>query len=225
MDRSKRKDLASILADPEAFRRRWEGLCDQPARVAYRRNCFAPKVSYGRHRGPAHRSSHPAAVLMALLPVEGSHEGPFRWSIPLTLRPASMADHAGQVSFPGGKCQQGESAQHAACREYSEELGCPSDTLTLIGSLPPMYVYASRHRVVPILSIGSEAPEMNPNPDEVDQILWLPLEKLLGVESQVRTLRRNSMEFQTRGFWLEGQWVWGATAMMLDELRNRLERL
>ncbi|MCY3007249.1 MAG: CoA pyrophosphatase [Planctomycetota bacterium] len=191
-----------------------------------------PQISYGRHRGPAPVSSHPAAVLMALLPNPSSQSKPFQdqsfqgaWAIPLTLRPANMADHAGQVSFPGGRCQKGESPEQAACREYSEELGCPSERIELIGALPAMYVYASRHQVVPLLGIGCDMPAMRPNPDEVSQVLFLPLEQLMLLHPSVRTIQRGAMLVETLGFWLEGHWVWGATAMMLADLKIRLERI
>jgi 8-oxo-dGTP pyrophosphatase MutT (NUDIX family) len=162
---------------------------------------------------------------MAFLPTGELNCGKPQWSIPLTLRPSNMSDHAGQVSFPGGRCQRGETAQQAACREYSEELGCPSDSMELIGSMPSLYVYASRHQVVPVLSIGGEFPDIKPNVHEVEKVLWLPLEQLMQLKPQARTVQRNAIELQASGFWLEGHWVWGATAMMLGELKIRLERL
>lgn len=156
---------------------------------------------------------------MAILPA------PSGWVIPLTLRPATMADHAGQVSFPGGRCEPGESPGQAAWREYTEELGCPSEPVEVIGSLPALYVFASRHRVVPILGIASEYPAMQPNPDEVSQVLLLPIEHLMRLEPAVRTVQRGAMQVEALGFWLEGHWVWGATAIMLAELKIRLKRI
>ena len=125
--------IRRILADPVEFRGRWQGVFRSRP---YRGNPFAPKVSYGRHRGPAPRTSHSAAVLMVLLPQGDPSSVHATWSIPLTLRPASMSEHAGQVSFPGGRCESGETPQQTACREYKEELGCSSDCIELIGSMP-----------------------------------------------------------------------------------------
>ena len=212
--------IKRFLADPEKFRERWQGIV---SRRAYRGNPFAPKISYGRHRGPAPRSSHAAAVMMVLLPLGnrgGLHED---WSIPLTLRPASMSDHAGQVSFPGGRCEPGETPHQAACREYTEELGCTSDGVEMVGSMPELYVYASRHRVVPMLGVGSTMPQMSPNQQEVAKVLWLSLEQLMALRPEVRTIRRSAMQVETLGFWLDGHWVWGATAIMLGELKIRFE--
>jgi len=215
--------VLAILRHPDRLRRAWMALDGSTARP-WRGNSFAPQISYGRHRGPAPPSTHPAAVLMALLPSPtNQHQG--QWTIPLTLRPATMAEHAGQVSFPGGRCQAGESHEQAACREYTEELGCPNERIELIGSLPSMYVYASRHRVVPLLGLGGDLPVMRPNPDEVSEVLFLPLEHLLGLRPLVRKIQRGAMLIETPGFWLEGHWVWGATAMMLEDLKIRLVRI
>jgi len=223
------KLLTTILADAERFRTLWRQVDQRPpygsALRPYRGNMFAPHFCYGRHRGPAPNSSHPAAVLMALLPTTNPTDPQSRWRIPLTLRPANMSDHAGQVSFPGGRCQPGESPEVAAYREYTEELGCPNEQLELIGAMPELYVYASRHRVVPLLGLGSEYPRMNPNAQEVDKVLLLELDHLMNLQPMVRTIHRGSMRIESIGFWLEGSWVWGATAMMLGELKNRLERI
>lgn len=97
--------------------------------------------------------------------------------------------------------------------------------MELIGSMPSLYVYASRHQVVPVLSVGGEFPDIKPNVHEVEKVLWLPLEQLMQLKPQARTVQRNTIELQASGFWLEGHWVWGATAMMLGELKIRLERL
>lgn len=216
------EQIRRILADPEEFRGRWQGVFHSRP---YRANPFAPKVSYGRHRGPAPRSSHTAAVLMVLLPQGEPSGAHVNWSIPLTLRPANMSEHAGQVSFPGGRCEPGETPQQTACREYKEELGCSTDRVELIGSMPQLYVFASRHRVVPMLGVGSEVPQMFPNAQEVDKVLWLPLEELLELSPKARVISRSAMQVETLGFWLDGHWVWGATAIMLGELKLRLEQI
>jgi len=147
------------------------------------------------------------------------------WSIPLTLRPANMSEHAGQVSFPGGRCESGETPQQTACREYNEELGCSSDRVELIGSMPEVYVFASRHRVIPMLGVGSEVPQMFPNAEEVEKVLWLPLEELLELRPEARVIPRSGMQVETLGFWLDGHWVWGATAIMLGELKLNLVQI
>ena len=63
---------------------------------------FAPRLSYGRHRGPAAHDARPAAVTVLFYPIDG------KWHIPFTLRPEHLHDHGGQVSFPGGRLEDGE---------------------------------------------------------------------------------------------------------------------
>src|SRR4051812_44121014 len=78
-----------------------------------------PELGYGRHFGPPLPGARQAAVLILLYRSAGE------WIVPLTLRPTTMAAHAGQISFPGGSVDDGESVSAAACRELEEELGVP----------------------------------------------------------------------------------------------------
>ena len=218
------ESLTKLLQSPDLFRARWS---EQAAREknlsrirsTWRANPFAPKVSYGRHRGPAPASTNEAAVLMAILPENN------RWVLPLTLRPATMQDHAGQVSFPGGRKRNDESHRDAACREFAEELGCDVQTVNMIGEFDPLYVFASRHRVIPFLGIAECFPKMTPCPSEVDRVLLLPLESLMTIQPIVRPIRRGETVFEIPGFWLDGHWVWGATAIMLGELNRTLQAI
>lgn len=176
---------------------------------------LAPQYAYGRHRGPAPRQSHPAAVMLTLYP-----DGRGGWSIPLTLRPAQMLDHAGQVSLPGGRSEKGETVWQTACREYGEELGCDARYLQPVGQLKSLYVYASRHLVTPILSVCTEPTTFQPNPEEVAELLFLPLEQLMQSDAiKVGIMKRGTSTFNAPGFWVGQHFVWGATAMVLGEFR------
>ena len=77
-------------------------------------------LSYGRHRGPARVASRLAAVAVMLY-----QEPNGEWTIPLTLRPASLQHHGGQVCLPGGRVEPDEEVYAAAVREFEEELGIP----------------------------------------------------------------------------------------------------
>ncbi len=176
---------------------------------------LAPEYAYGRHRGPAPRYSHPAAVLICLIPISGRE-----WTIPLTLRPKQMADHGGQVSLPGGRSNSGETVWRTACREFGEELGCTTEYLQPIGELSPLYVYASRHIVTPVVASSSLRPSFRPNPDEVAELIFLPLKDLIADDAfRVGTLKRGTVEFDAPGCRVGDHFVWGATAMILGELR------
>ena len=176
---------------------------------------LAPQYAYGRHRGPAPRYSHPAAVLVCLIPVSGSD-----WTIPLTLRAAQMAGHGGQVSLPGGRSDSGETVWRTACREFGEELGCTTEYMQPICELTPLYVYASRHQVTPIVAASSFRPSFKPNPDEVAELIFLPLRDLIEEDAiSVGTLKRGTVQFDAPGFRVGSHFIWGATAMVLGQLR------
>lgn len=179
---------------------------------------MAPQYAYGRHRGPAPKQTLKAAVMIAVLQNEQNE-----WFVPLTLRPAQMQEHAGQVSLPGGRAERGENAYTTALREFEEELGWNKDNLKVIGSLTSIYVYASRYRVKPVLAFSNEQPAFAPNSDEVAELLKLPLQQLLAPNAiDVGVLQRGTMQFKAPGYWIGEHFVWGATAMVLTEFRTML---
>ena len=182
---------------------------------------LAPRYAYGRHRGPAPKYSHRASVLICLIPISSSE-----WTIPLTLRPKQMADHGGQVSLPGGRANAGETAWRTACREFGEELGCSTENMQPIGELTPLYVFASRHFVTPVVAISTLRPSFMPNPDEVAEMMFLPLRDLVSDQAiSIGTLKRGIVEFDAPGFHIGGHFVWGATAMVLGQLRDLIRQV
>jgi len=137
-----------------------------------------------------------------------------------------MADYGGQVSLPGGRSDAGETVWRTACREFGEELGCTTEYLQPVGELSPLYVYASRHSVTPLLAVSSVRPSFDPNPDEVAELIFLPLKDLMDSESiSVGTLRRGATYFDAPGFRVGEHFVWGATAMVLAQLRSMIHEI
>ncbi len=182
-----------------------------PGRSA--RAYFEPELSYGRHYDPPEPSFRPAAVLALLYPVEG------QWFLPLTLRPVHMFDHAGQVSFPGGMVERGESTEAAAVREFAEELGVMPPDLQMLGSLSPINLYSTRFAITPWLAIASERPTMIPNPSEVAAVLETPLAELLNRDNYGRHIvQRRGLRFSAPHIVIQGHRIWGATALILGEL-------
>ncbi|MEN6407623.1 MAG: CoA pyrophosphatase [Thermoguttaceae bacterium] len=155
----------------------------------------------------------PAAVLMLLYP----HED--RWWLPLTLRPADLPAHGGQISLPGGAVEPGETDADAAVREFHEELGDDGQSIRLLGKLSPHYVDASNFLVVPWVGVVAARPDFTPNPTEVERLLEVPLSLLLdpaqlGVERRTyRGVGRNVPHLQ-----FQSHKIWGATYMMLGQL-------
>ncbi|MCU0713340.1 MAG: CoA pyrophosphatase [Pirellula sp.] len=176
---------------------------------------MAPRYAYGRHRGPSPFFSHRAAVVVSLVP-DPRHD----WIIPLTLRSSHMADHAGQISLPGGRTEPNEEAWQTATRELEEELGCETCGLQPLRELSPLYIYASKHWVTPVAGIFETAPQFKPNPDEVAELIMLPISDLLKPNAvRTITIRRSTGSFEAPGFSINDHFVWGATAMILAEFR------
>lgn len=176
---------------------------------------MAPRYAYGRHRGPSPFFSHRAAVLVSLVP-DPTHG----WVIPLTLRSSRMADHAGQISLPGGRTEPNEAAWQTATRELEEELGCKTCSLQPLRELSPIYIYASKHWVTPVSGVFHSTPQFHPNPDEVAELIMLPISHLLEPNSIGNmTIPRSTGSFEAPGFSIGDHFVWGATAMILAEFR------
>jgi 8-oxo-dGTP pyrophosphatase MutT (NUDIX family) len=181
---------------------------------------YQPELSFGRHRGPAELGAKPAAVLVLLYP----HQG--QWHLPLIVRPAHMLDHAGQVSLPGGVIEPGESGQQAALREYSEELGAPTEGMRMLGRLSELYLFASNFRIEPWVAAVDAHPRFVPNAREVDRVLEVPLSHLADRANTGTFVRRQgSISFAAPCFHWQSERVWGATSMVLAELVDVLAEL
>ncbi|HZZ73971.1 MAG TPA: CoA pyrophosphatase [Pirellulales bacterium] len=174
---------------------------------------FESDLSYGRHfDAPAPTARH-AAVLAVLYPVAGV------WHLPLTVRPVHLADHPGQVSFPGGSIEPGETAEEAAVREFREELGVAAAGLRILGELSPVNLFTSDFAIRPFVASLRGRPAMQPNPLEVAEVLEISLAELRDPARRGRELiRRGRFCFYAPHIAWGGQHIWGATALMLGEL-------
>ncbi|HEY8612631.1 MAG TPA: CoA pyrophosphatase [Roseomonas sp.] len=152
-----------------------------------------------------------SAVLVPIL----LHEAP---SILLTLRAATLSSHAGQVSFPGGRIEPGETPEAAALREAAEEVGLDPRLPRLAGRLPAMTTGTGFH-VIPVVALLAPPVFLTPEPAEVAEVFEYPLARLLDPASPEQ--RSGIFGGRTRHFWTwphETQTIWGATATMLRSL-------
>jgi len=169
----------------------------------------------GNSRPPDRRA---AAVLVLLYPQSG------QWHLPLTLRPAHLDDHPGQVSLPGGAIEPGESSRRAAVREFHEELGGEGAPIEMLGRLSPLYVHASNFLITPWVAATGERPPLAPNPAEVDELLEVPLEHLLDEDNfGTHQRRHDGHSYTAPHFTWQSHRIWGATCMILGELVTVLE--
>ena len=158
----------------------------------------------------------PAAVLV---PIVAHPEDP---AVLLTLRSPRLSSHAGQVSFPGGRIEDGETPEAAAVREAAEEVGLDPRLPELIGRLPEHRTGTGFH-VTPVVALVPPPLALTPDPAEVAETFELPLSTVLDPAAP----ERHSGEFRgrRREFWVwphERHYIWGATAAILVNLARVL---
>ena len=138
----------------------------------------------------------------------------------LILRPTYNGVHSGQVAFPGGGFEEGDGdLVQTALREAYEEVGVPVTSVTVLGQLSPLYVFASNYLVFPTVAWAPMHPFFKIDPYEVAQLLEVPLAALLDPANrrvEPRALRDRLADVPF--YFVHGQKIWGATAMMLSEL-------
>ena len=164
-------------------------------------------------------SGAPMREAAVLVPIIWHDAAP---SILLTLRAPNLAAHAGQVAFPGGRIEPGESAEDAALREAAEEVGLDPRLPELAGRLP-QHLTGTGYRVTPVVAVVPPPLTLTPDPGEVAAIFEFPLATLLDPTAPER--RRAEFRGRMREFWVwphPEHLIWGATAAMLLSLARVL---
>lgn len=155
-----------------------------------------------------------AAVLILLYP------NGLDLAFPLTRRTFHVAHHKGQISLPGGACEPGESPVETALRETEEELGPLGGPVEILGTLTPLFVPPSGFRVHPVVGYLPTRPVFRPAPLEVAEVLEATLSWLLDPRHQGEEEREvYGARWAIPIFRLGDHAIWGATAMILAELR------
>lgn len=164
-----------------------------------------------------------SAVLILLYPVDGTLH------TMLMLRPVYQGVHSAQVSFPGGKREPADVDLRAtAKREFHEETGARPSELTVLGELSRVYIPPSRMLVTPVVAHATALGPVQPDPREVEALIPAPLDELLFGDILKRAERY--IQVMDRAvdvpYWdIGGHMVWGATALMIAELRAMLKHL
>jgi 8-oxo-dGTP pyrophosphatase MutT (NUDIX family) len=147
------------------------------------------------------------------------------WSLPLTVRPAALVRHGGQVSLPGGVVDAGETTSQAALRELKEELGIDTN-VKLLGRLTDCYVFASDFVITPwVGAVGFEL-EWRPHAREVQGVVELPVDALIDRRRiGTMTIERGPLVFRAPCLQIGSTCIWGATAVILNELGDFLNAM
>jgi 8-oxo-dGTP pyrophosphatase MutT (NUDIX family) len=160
----------------------------------------------------------PAAVLVGLVQRESG------FSVLLTRRADTLRSHTGQVAFPGGRCDPGETPWETALREAHEEIGLDPSLVDLAGLSTPFRTAVTGYQITPVVGFIEPGFSLTPNPDEVADIFETPFGFLMdpaNLEQQERETPAGDRRRFYAATW-EGQYIWGATAGMLRALYDRL---
>ena len=159
---------------------------------------------------------HPAAVLLPIV------DRPGGLTVLLTLRAADLRAHSGQVAFPGGKIDMGETPRKAALREAYEEIGLEERFVELLGWLDP-YFTGTGFRVAPLVALVEPSFQLTVNKLEVDEVFETPFAFLMDAANH--RLEEREWEGRRRRYYAmphEGRYIWGATAGILRNLYEKL---
>jgi len=141
-----------------------------------------------------------------------------------TERAAALSRHAGEVSFPGGLQDPGETLAETALREADEEIGLDPRLPDLLGALPPVHTTVSGILVVPFLGVLNGTPPLTVSDGEIAEVLTVPVARLAGLERPMELARPGGGTWHGWAYELEGHTIWGATGFMLHGLLDLLRK-
>lgn len=165
---------------------------------------------------PSFPNARHSAVLVTL--TEGS-SGP---EVLLTRRSWEMRSHRGEISFPGGRTDPGETPIETALREAHEEVGLDPSVVTVHGELEHLNTVVSRSYIVPKVATVAEPLSLEAQTMEVERVLWVPLAEFTRPDTYRSEVWGFGPTDRTLHFFeLDDETVWGATARMLFDLLTR----
>lgn len=168
------------------------------------------------------RNARRSSVLILIYPKGGKYH-----TITI-LRPQYDGVHSGQISFPGGQFEDGdESLLNTALRETQEEIGVEITEEQIAGKLSDIYIPPSNFLVTPYVAVINEVPEMRKDSFEVEKLIEVSLEDIIHPDAIVR----KNLNLEKYGnvhvpcFYVDQNIIWGATAMIMSELRTIISRI
>jgi 8-oxo-dGTP pyrophosphatase MutT (NUDIX family) len=161
-----------------------------------------------------------SAVMILFYPVDGVP------NFCLTQRPEYNGPHSGQISFPGGKVEPKDlNLEATALRETQEEVGVNPNQVTVLGQVTEVYIPPSNFLVTPFVGYTEQLPEFIMQPEEVVEILNVPISTLLDesiVKSKAIKMGPGGIKLKAPYYDIQNKVVWGATAIMLAEVKQIL---
>lgn len=146
-------------------------------------------------------------------------DGPQGAEVLLTRRSQALSSHRGEVSFPGGRIDPGESFEAAALREAYEEVALEPSDVQLSGRLDPISTMVTRNYIVPVVGAVAAPPALHAAVHEVERIFWVPLAELVRADTFREELWPIADSHRPMFFFeLDDETIWGATARVLHQL-------
>lgn len=180
------------------------------------------RMDLERKLNPDHQNPQKAAVMVLIYPKnEEAH-------LVLIVRPSYPGVHSSQVSFPGGKAEATDTSfLQTALRECDEEVGVEAQKVNFIKQLHSVYIPPSNFLMHPFLGFSNETLSFIPQVSEVQRILEVPLRFFLQDASLTSQKMNTSYGIQIKvpGWDFEQHFIWGATAMVLSELKDHFDLL
>ena len=164
--------------------------------------------------------AHGRTDAAVLVPMHGWPENP---GLVFTERRSDLSRHAGEISFPGGRRDQGERLIDTALREAEEEIGLAPGRVEVAGALPPIGTFVTNYKVHPFVGLIEPGLQFEPNPAEVESVLVASLDELASGYEKRRLVRRG-VPIKTDTFLISDKLIWGATGRILGNLFRHLGR-
>jgi 8-oxo-dGTP pyrophosphatase MutT (NUDIX family) len=168
----------------------------------------------------AQLEAHGRTEAAVLVPMHGWPDNP---GLVFTERRSDLKRHAGEISFPGGRRDEGEELIDTALREAEEEIGLSRDNVEVVGALPPIGTFVTNYKISPFVGLIEGGMRFEPNPAEVESVLVASLDDLAAAYEKRRLVRRG-VPIKTDTYLVDDKLIWGATARILAELFDRLNR-